>query len=357
MKALMLAVLLSFGLALLGCRDKNNPQPANPADTTKTDTTRHDTTAQFAFSKGADVSWITEQERAGVKFYSKVDGTRKEILAILKEEGMNSVRLRVWVHPSDGWCNKGDVLAKARRVKAAGMRLMIDFHYSDSWADPGKQPIPVAWVGKPVAALKDSIHNHTVDVLTMLKNDGITPEWVQVGNENDNGMLWDLGKADQHMDNFAAFIQSGYTAVKSVFPNTKVIVHISNGYKNDLFRWIFDGLKRYNTQYDVIGMSLYPSYSGITWQEANMKILANMNDMIARYGKEVMVVEVGMPYDQPQLSHDFLSDLIAKTKAIPGNKGLGVLYWEPQSYNWKGYTLGAFDTSGKPTVAMDAFKE
>ncbi|MBU0696422.1 MAG: arabinogalactan endo-1,4-beta-galactosidase [Bacteroidetes bacterium] len=306
------------------------------------------------FVKGADISWITEQEAANIQFYNSA-GVQKDIFTILKEQGMNTIRLRVWVNPSDGWCNKADVLAKALRAKAAGMRIMIDFHYADSWADPGKQRTPAAWANHDINTLKKDVYNHTVDVLSTLKSNGIIPEWVQVGNETNNGMLWPLGKASDSMANFAGLVQSGYSAVKYIDSSIKVMVHISNGYDNSLFRWIFDGLKANNTPYDVIGMSLYPSANN--WQTYNSQTLSNMNDMVSRYGKEVMVVEVGMPSNDPTTCKNFISDLISKVAVVNNNKGLGVLYWEPQAYNnWKGYGLGAFDISGKPTIALDAFK-
>jgi arabinogalactan endo-1,4-beta-galactosidase len=175
-----------------------------------------------------------------------------------------------------------------------------------------------------------------------------------VGNETNDGMLWPDGKASTNMSNFAQMVNAGYDAVKAVFPSARVIVHVSNGYDNSLFRWLFDGLKNNGGKFDVIGMSLYPSSTN--WIAYNSDILANMNDMVARYNKEVMVVEVGMPWDNATVCKSFLSDLISKTKSVTGGKGLGVLYWEPEAYgNWKGYSLGAFDNSGKPTVAMDAF--
>jgi arabinogalactan endo-1,4-beta-galactosidase len=142
--------------------------------------------------------------------------------------------------------------------------------------------------------------------------------------------------------------------VKSIFPDAKVIIHISNGYDNALFRWMFDGLQSNGAKYDVIGMSLYPSVSG--WSTYNSECLANMNDMVSRYNKEVMVVETGMNWNNAADCNLFLSDLINKTNSVSGGKGLGVLYWEPESYNnWQGYSLGAFDNSGKPTVALNAF--
>ena len=306
------------------------------------------------FAKGADISWLTEMEAAGRKFYNP-SGTEQDLFLILKNLGMNTVRLRVWVAPADGWNGKADVVAKALRAKAAGLRIMIDFHYSDSWADPGKQTKPAGWTSQDFSGLKASLAYHTTDVLTALKTAGLTPEWVQVGNETNDGLLWPEGKASVNMTNYAQLITAGYDAVKAVFPETKVIVHLSNGWDNNLFRWSFDGLKNNGGKWDVIGMSLYPSADN--WQTLNAQCLANMNDMISRYGKEVMITEVGMPWDQPAAANAFLSDLIAKTKSIAGNKGLGVLYWEPEAYrNWQGYTLGAFDNSGKPTSALNAFQ-
>ena len=303
---------------------------------------------------GADLSWLTEMESAGKKFYNS-SGTETECMALLKSSGMNTIRLRVWVNPSPGWNNTADVVTKAVRAKNLGLRIMIDFHYSDTWADPGNQTKPAAWVGQDINALKTSLATHTTAVLTALKNNNVSPEWVQVGNETSDGMLWPEGKASVNMSNFAQLVNAGYDAVKTVFPSAKVIVHISNGYDNSLFRWIFDGLTSNGARFDVIGMSLYPTV--VNWSSYNTQCLANMNDMVSRYNKEVMMVETGMPWDSPDACNSFLKDLISKMKTVQSGKGLGVLYWEPEAYNgWKGYTLGAFDGSGKPTIALNAFQ-
>lgn len=318
--------------------------------------------ASSPFAAGADVSWLTQMEAAGKKFYEggvTASTVPVECMSLLKSLGMNSIRLRVWVNPSGGWCNAQDVLAKAIRANNLGMRIMIDFHYSDTWADPGHQTKPATWTSLSLADLKTAVATHTTDVLNLLKTNNITPEWVQVGNETSNGMLWDTGKASVNMANYATLTNAGYDAVKAVFPNTRVIVHLNNGYDNGLFRWIFDGLKNNGGKWDVIGMSVYPAwYSPANdWQNCNLACLTNMNDMVNRYGKEVMVVECGMSWDLAATCNSFLTDLIAKTKTVAGGKGLGVFYWEPECYgNWNGYSLGAFDNNGKPTVALDAFK-
>lgn len=292
-------------------------------------------------------------EAAGRKFYNSA-GQEKEGMELLKSLGMNSIRLRVWVNPATAYNSTADVVAKAVRAKNLGMRIMINFHYSDTWADPGHQTKPAAWAGQDITALKTSVSNHTIAVLNELKNNSVIPEWVQVGNETNDGMLWPEGRASTNMNNFVELINAGYDAVKSVYPSAKVIVHISNGFDNTLFRWIFDGLHNNGGRYDVIGLSLYPSPAN--WQTMNTQALTNMNDMVVRYNKEVMVVEVGMSWDKPAESGSFLSDLISKTKSVSQKKGMGVLYWEPEAYNgWNGYTLGAFDNSGKPTNALNSF--
>jgi hypothetical protein len=137
-----------------------------------------------------------------------------------------------------------------------------------------------------------------------------------------------------------------------VSPNSKVIVHVSNGYDNALFRWNFDGLRANGARWDIIGMSLYPEPGN--WQTLNNQTISNLNDMRARYGKGVMIVEVGMSFDQATASKAFLQDIITRSRNAGG---LGVLYWEPQAFNWQGYTKGVWNTNGRPTIALDAFLE
>ena len=189
--------------------------------------------------------------------------------------------------------------------------------------------------------------------MSQLKANDISPEWVQIGNETNDGMLWDEGRASVNMKNFALFINSGYSAVKAISNSSKVMVHISNGYDNALFRWIFDGLTSNGANWDMIGLSLYPESTN--WQSLNTQCLATMNDLVNRYGKEVMVCEVGMNVNDPAGCKAFLTDIIAKTKSVVGGKGMGVFYWEPQCYNWANYQKGAFDSNNKPTIALDAF--
>ncbi|NDV94274.1 arabinogalactan endo-1,4-beta-galactosidase [Dysgonomonas sp. 521] len=341
-------IILSIAIALFAftsCSDDDKPvfpdQPANEYD-------------MIGFAKGADVSWLTEMEKAGKKFYNS-NGEEMECMALLRDLGFNSVRLRVWVDPADGWCNTSDMLVKAWRAKNLGMRIMVDFHYSDSWADPAQQTKPAAWADFSFEDLKKALADHTTETLTALKEMDITPEWVQIGNETMNGMLWEDGGLLENVKNYAELNNAGYDATKAIFPDAKVIIHFDRGHRNDMYRPRFDALKNNNAKWDVIGMSLYPTKDN--WEMLVDDCYYNMLDMVERYGSDVMICEIGMDWDQAEASKSMLTALIEKTKAVPNEKGLGVFYWEPQSYgSWNGYTKGAFDESGKPTVALDAFK-
>lgn len=347
MKTAKIVAIVFWGILFFNCR-----RPKAGDDRTPNAPSLPVTTSEFV--KGADIGWLTQMESSGIKFCNSA-GVQEDCIQILKELGMSAIRLRVWVNPVSGWNGTADVIAKAVRAKNLGMKVMIDFHYSDSWADPGQQTKPAAWASQDFATLKQSLSDHTTAVLNSLKNNGITPAWVQIGNETNDGMLWPEGKASTNMSNFAQLINAGYNAVKAVDTSIKVIVHISNGYDNSLFRWIFDGLKNNGAQWDIIGMSLYPEVN--TWSTLNAQCLINMNDMVSRYNKDVMIVEVGMSWDQPAACNSFITDLITKVKSVPNNRGLGVLYWEPECYNnWQGYSKGAFDNGGKPTAALNAFK-
>ena len=314
--------------------------------------TRAQTTAPFA--KGADVSWVTQMEQSNYRFYAE-GGTQQDLFQLLKGYDMNTIRLRVWVNPAGGWNSPADVLAKALRAQALGYRILIDFHYSDEFADPGRQNKPAAWAAYTFPQLLTAVYDHTFNTLELLKNNGITPEWVQVGNETNDGMLWPDGKASTNMAQFAQLFDRGYAAVKASNPAIKVIAHVANGFDVNNSRFIFGGLTNNGARFDVMGLSLYPGISD--WPTLTAQCQANMNDLVVRYpGKEVMVVETGLSADAPIPAQQMLLDLMAKTQAVPGNKGLGVLYWEPQAYNWMSYGLGAWASNGRPTAALRAFR-
>lgn len=301
------------------------------------------------FANGADVSWVSQEESSGYSFYNS-SGVKTDPYVLLKNLGVNAIRLRVWVNPSGGWCNGADVLYKARRAAAQGQRIMIDFHYSDTWADPGHQTVPAAWSGHSASQLATDVYNHTWGILNYLKSNNITVSWVQVGNEINSGMLWPTGSTS-NFSQLATYINSGYNATKSVYPGAQVVLHLANGYDDAVFRWFFDGVKSAGAKWDVIGMSHYPPASN--WASYNSQINTTMWDVVGRYGKPVMISEVGMDWTQAATTQSMLSDLIGKTKAL-GSNGLGVFYWEPESYpGWQGYTFGALNASGMFTSAIN----
>jgi arabinogalactan endo-1,4-beta-galactosidase len=315
----------------------------------------------FVFSKGADVGWLSQMEATGYKFYD-VDGSQKDCLQLLKDRGMNTIRLRVFVNPSNvdkinGHCSKAETVAMAVRAQNLGMRIMIDFHYSDSWADPAKQNKPAAWANHSFAELLNDVYNHTSDVLIALKTAGVSPEWVQIGNEIPGGMLWPEGSTT-NFSQLAQLLNKGYEATKAVNSAIKVIVHVDEGNNNSKFRWFFDNAKHNNVKYDVIGMSYYPYWIKSDYTATINDLENNLKDMVSRYGKEVMVVEVGGEYNLEQNTKDMLVAVIKAVKAVPNNKGLGVIYWEPEGEkSWSGYQLSAWKYDGKPSTALDAFKD
>ncbi len=312
------------------------------------------------FAKGADISWLPQMEATGYKFYAD-NGQQEDCFKILKDHGINSIRLRTWVNPSDhkinGHCSAPETVAMALRARQHGMKVMINFHYSDSWADPGKQHKPAAWVGLGFEDLKKALHDYTLDVMKQLKNANVSPEWVQIGNEIPGGLLLPEGSTD-NWPQLAQLLNAGYDAVKTVSPASKVVLHVDQGNNNQRFRWWFDSATKHNVRFDVIGMSYYPWWlEGKPDYTLSINDLGNnLNDMAARYEKEVMIVETGGEDVRSENTYNMLVAVMKKVKAVPGNKGLGVMYWEPQgARSWSQYPLSAWGDDGKPTKAMDAF--
>ncbi|MDD4969229.1 MAG: glycosyl hydrolase 53 family protein [Paludibacter sp.] len=315
-----------------------------------------------AFAKGADISWLPQMEASGYQFLND-QGVREDCFKILKDHGINSIRLRTWVNPSNdkasGHCSKDETVAMALRAQQWGMRVMIDFHYSDSWADPSKQVKPKAWEGHDFNQLLKDVYDYTFEVMTALKTAGITPEWVQVGNETRTGMIYPEGSTE-NWPQLALLINKGYDAIKAVSPQSKVILHVDQGNNNSLFRNWFDNAQKNGAKYDVIGMSYYPYWlDGKPDYTLSIEELGkNLIDMAARYNKEVMVVEVGGEDTKVQNTYDMLVAVQKKVKAVPNSKGLGVFYWEPEgARSWSHYGLSAWGDDGKPSKALEAFKK
>ena len=337
-----------------------------------------------AFAKGADISWLSEMEHDG-KTFKKADGTQADLLDVLKDCGINAIRLRVWVDPYKGWSGKDDVVALAKRVKAAGMALMVDFHYSDFFADPSRQVVPSAWTGDKDHLDKMCTHvaDHTTEVLEALKDAGVSPAWIQVGNETRNGMLWptgqlwtDKGDIKDGRKHFAQLYNAGYDAAKAVFPEALVMPHLNNAYEDN--GWWFQQIKAEGGKFDAIALSHYPqAEKNMSASQYNQQALSRIKALYNTYKIPVFVSEVGvMPSkaDAATVLQSFMTEL----RKIDGCKG--VFYWEPEVYgNWKpavygmpeeltrltgtkqgiwgAYNQGAFNSDGSPSDIMNAFKD
>ena len=314
--------------------------------------------AQESFWLGADISGTTELESRGEKLYN-TKGEVRENTALMKELGLNAVRLRVWVNPRGGFSSKEDVLDMAKRARYYGMAIMIDFHYSDWWADPGKQHIPAAWQYMKYDEMKWALAMHTRETLQLLKDNGIDVRWVQVGNETTHGFLWPMGRAEDNMEQYAGLTEAGYQAVKSVYPNATCIVHLDGGSDAQRYDFIFDGLRKYGAHWDMIGMSVYPYWDmkdGLTRSEDETlaKVVGNIKRLYGKYGCDLMIVETGTEAKHPKEGKAFMRKLLKAAMNDTEGHCKGVFYWAPELEGQ--YPLGAFDNH-RPTAIMEAFQE
>jgi len=348
--------------------------------------------SEAQFSLGADISGYTELAAQGHKWYNW-KGEEREFPVLMKEMGMNAVRLRVWVEDQNGLDVKGkpysckkDVLDNALRAKALGMDIMIDFHYSDWWADPAKQNIPKAWEKLNYKKMLKALSDHTIDVLSLLKENGVTPRWVQVGNETSNGMLWSvemdpvtgwekkdangnttviksMGHIQQHPEQYAGFVRAGYDAVKSVFPETQVILHLDNGFDNALYNRNLDIVKAGGGKWDIIGMSLYPYWAKQSGAESDAQrtiadCMKNIRLVSKKYDCDVMIVETGFEVDEENPwkmaeGREQYAEILRKAQTETNGRCKGVFYWAPECPPIH-YKLGAFTRDGHPTDIMRA---
>jgi arabinogalactan endo-1,4-beta-galactosidase len=310
-------------------------------------------------------------------------------LNILKEHGLEYVRLRVWVNPADGYHDKRDLLEVARQADRLGMKVLVDLHYSDTWADPSHQTKPAAWAGYTVEQLRKAVHDHAYDICRSMRAQGTPPAIVQIGNELNAGMLWPDGHtyAPPNWPNLASFLTAGHDAIKACSPRTKVMLHLGNGGDNGLYTWWFDNVTSLGVPFDIIGASYY-GY----WHGSMGDLQYNLNSVSSRYNKPVMVVETAYPFtlDDPdgfpnsigfpsQLVAGYpatpdgqarnLRDVMSIVRAVPNGLGMGVMYWDatwtavpgngwdptdPSSgNNWENQAL--FDFDDRPVPAMSVF--
>lgn len=349
------------------------------------------------FMVGADVSHLQQIEDFGGRFYDR-RGQKSNCLGILKEHGVNFIRLKIWNKPgppnSDpaAYNDKQHVLLMARRIRDMGFKLLLNFHYSDWWADPGKQFMPEEWKNLGLQELEKSLYDFTYDVINALKSQGTLPEMVQVGNEITHGMLWNEAKVsdefdrEEQWDKLCLLLKSGLRAVKDVDGSVKTIIHIDKGGDNRQSVYFYDQLKKREVEFDIIGLSYYP-----IWHGSMAAFESNVNDLAQKYGKGIVVVETAFPYttgngdatpnastgpyatkppEYPftiQGQANVLQTIISVVKRIPEGKGLGVFYWEPdfipvKGAGWK-YGEGSewddqtmFDFTGHALWSLDVFK-
>ena len=307
--------------------------------------------AASTFYKGADISWLPQMEAHGYIF-KNTKGVQQDLLTILKGYGINAIRLRTWVNPSNdplsGHCSQSETIAMALRCKKAGMAVDIDFHFGDTWNSVGAQHPPAAWANLSYSQMLTAMHNYVLGFMNASKAKGFTPDWVQIGNEENSGICLPTGSLSRHPDQMTGLLNTAHDQVKAVFPSTPVIIHLAQPQKLASIENFLDAYKAHGGKWDITGFSSYGHGSAIPG------ILANMQTTMNRYGKPIMQVEYGGKVTNPTGTANDLRTLITGQKKFGG---LGVFYWEPEGYSpFTSYTLGAWDsTTRRPTTALNGF--
>lgn len=329
-----LLILLLFLSILTGC---------------DSDTKTIDLQPETTFYKGMDLSFQPELEQYNIT-YKDANGKPIDLLPFVAENGTNLIRLKLWHTPKDGQNSLNDVKAYAKRVKAQNMDFLLNFHYSDYWADPGKQNPPEAWKNMNIQEIRTAIYNYTKSVIEELKMQNTLPEIIQIGNETDSGFLWDYGKVwnefDNNWNNYAALVKEAIRAVREVSGDTvKIMLHHSS-VENAVF--FFDKLTPYNIDFDIIGLSYYPQFQ---IKDLNL-VQLKLNQLSLNFKKDILMVEVAYPFtlewndsntnyigDSSQILKEFAATpegqkayfnwLISTIKNIPDNRGIGFCYWAP----------------------------
>jgi beta-galactosidase len=298
---------------------------------------------------GADISFLPQIEnragwfsRGGGRFFE--DGQEVDAIELLKNHGFNYIRLRIFVSPEkeegyspgQGFCGLDSTLSMARRIKDAGMGFLLDFHYSDYWADPQQQNKPLAWVDLDYETLKDSLTSYTTAVLRAMERQGTLPDMVQIGNEVNHGLLWPEGHIG-NLDQLAGLLQAGVEGTEAAQPDMPVMMHIALGGQNDESRFWLDNMIARGVKFDIIGISYYPRWHG-TLED----LYSNLHDLIDRYNKPVNVVEYS---DFKREVHDIVFNL-------PNDMGKGTAIWEPL-----GWMSGLFDREGNVTDRIEVYDE
>jgi arabinogalactan endo-1,4-beta-galactosidase len=315
------------------------------------------------YAVGADLSFLRQAEQQGAEFRDA--GAVRPGLEIFKEHGYNWVRLRLFHTPTYLPNNLEYTIALAQDAKKLGYKFLLNFHYSDTWADPGKQYLPQAWQGKSHAELVQAVFEYTRDTITAFREARLMPDMVQIGNEVINGMLWPDGKLPGNWDNFAELVQAGVRGVDAArgeAPRPLIMIHIDQGANQPRTKAFFDKWNSYGIDYDVIGQSYYP-----WWHGSLLDLRENLIFMANEYHKDIILVEVAYNWrpteyksrpapfpETPEGQQQFLEEVNRLVLSTPDNRGRGVFWWEPAVQGGL-RSRGFFDDDGNALPVMTVF--
>jgi arabinogalactan endo-1,4-beta-galactosidase len=319
------------------------------------------TAADYAI--GADLSFLKQAEDRGVAF--RDGGAAKPGLQIFKDHGYNWVRLRLFHTPKTLPNDLPYTIALARQARDQGFKFLLNFHYSDTWADPGKQFIPLDWKGKSHDELVRAVFEYTRDVIRAFRAAGVLPDMVQIGNEVISGMLWPDGKLPDHWDRFAEMVQAGIRGVENGRgdgPRPRIMIHIDRGGDRRGTKQFFDKLHTFKVPYDVIGQSYYP-----WWHGSLLDLRENLDFMASEYRKDIILVEVAYcwrpteyrkkagPFaETPAGQRQFLDEVNRIVLNTRDNRGIGIFWWEP-AVAGPLRSRGFFDDDGNALPVIDVF--
>ncbi len=314
------------------------------------------------YAIGADVSFLKQAEDGGMSF--KDNGQAKPGLEIFKDHGYNWIRLRLFHTPTRLPNNLEYTIALAQQAKKLGFKFLLNYHYSDTWADPGKQFIPKAWEGKTHDELVTAVFEYTRDTIIAFRNAGVMPEMVQPGNEIINGMLWPDGRLPDNWDNFAELLKAGIDGVdagRGSADRPLIMVHIDRGGDRKRTKAFFDKWNSYGVDYDIIGQSYYP-----WWHGSLLDLRENLIFMANAYQKDIILVEVAYncepaeyinkpaPFPEtPEGQRQFLDEVNRLVLNTPHNRGKGVFWWEPATSRGGRRTM--FDRDGNAMPVFTVF--